>query len=179
MAKPDKTPAPRLNVGSGMMLKEGWVNFDCKEFENHGIKTNVVGRIENIVEIFGERSFMTILCSHVIEHFYFREGIKVLQDLFKLLRRNGKLILEAPDINGIYWLMKQRNLDDYWLSQMLFGDPDHVENHGVEWAHKAGWSRHIAETEMKKIGFDVVHVGRGMTHGMGKRDFRVEGVRRD
>jgi len=32
---------PRLNAGSGLMLKKEYINFDTKACEHHGMKTDI------------------------------------------------------------------------------------------------------------------------------------------
>lgn len=173
----DRFPLPRLNLGSGVMIKPEWTNFDCRHFEHGGLCTDVIGRIEDIVSIFGPDHFRTVLCAHVIEHFRYSDALKVLRDIYTIMKSGGKAILEGPDVLGgyDYWVTKKGNPREY--IEMLFSERMRMKN-GPEWTHRSGWTRDIMAEEMEKIGFKIVHKGIGLTHGMGPRDFRVEGIKR-
>ena len=67
----------KLNLGSGEMLKKKWINFDAQILNRGGVSTNVVGMIENIP--FKENSFDEILCSHVVEHFYYEDALQMMR----------------------------------------------------------------------------------------------------
>ena len=123
-----------------------------------------------------EEYFAEILCAPVIEHFWETVALEVLCDLYILLRPGGKLILEGPDVLGGYWyyVEKLNNIKEY--IEMLFAKRNRVK-YGELMAHRSGWTVDLAAEAMEKVGFKVVHKGIGLTHGMGKRDFRVEEVK--
>ena len=52
-----------------------------------------------------------------------------------------------------------------------------VDRWGPEMQHKSVWTGCWIAQEMAELGFYIRHNGMGMTHGMGRRDFRVEGVK--
>lgn len=165
---------PLLNLGSGEMLKAEYINYDMTEFSRGGHKTDVLGRIETVTSVFPAGVFAGILCAHVIEHFRPPGGRKLVEDCFLLLRRGGLLILEGPDVLGMY---RHYSDDISGLIRGLYGNQPHVDKWGDEWSHRWGYTKETAAALMASCGFRVVHVGHGLTHGMGNRDFRVEGVK--
>lgn len=180
MLETDKARTCRkLNLGSGVVLLDDYVNFDAVSIERRGKKTDVLGRIEDIVGIFGENRFDEILCTHVIEHLWPNDGLKMLQDCFSILAPNGVLVLEAPSVQGIIELYNEGHpMYKEGISaviDMLYGTGKHAwKELGY---HKWGYTVDTAAKAMESVGFKITHKGIGTTHGMGKRDFRVVGVK--
>jgi len=166
----------KLNLGSGDMIKEGYINYDAMMWHRGGRQTDVIGRIEDITKVYAENTFSEILCAHVIEHFIAPEALKVLKDILWLLKPGGKAIIEGPDLLGMYdlYITQQNNI--HKLIEGIYPIVN-VVKYGPEMNHRSGWTRELMGETMAGIGFEVVHVGKGMTHGYDRRDFRVEGVK--
>lgn len=174
------TKHPALNIGSGLMLNKRWINYDMQELKHGDMKTDIIGQIEDIATTFKENTFAEIYCVHVIEHFRPPAGRKIIQDCFYLLRKGGILIMEGPDVLGMYWLFTshpQYKGNIKYLIDGLYGRQEHYEVLGREWGHRWGYTVHTMADLMRELGFKIRHTGIGMHHGMGKRDFRVEGVK--
>jgi len=179
----------KLNLGSGKMIKPEYLNIDVDiitrkiESKKYSGKytTDIVGDIRNLP--FKNESFEEIICFHVIEHLYYTNGVQMLKDIYSLLKPGGKAIIEAPDILGLYWYWiegwggrKEPSVEG--LIQGIYGnEPQRIER-GHHTMHKWGWTKCICANHMIEIGFEIVHTGIGMSHGMGRRDFRVEGIKR-
>jgi len=172
---------PKLNLGSGLMILGSHINFDTVMITRPNGKTDVLGWIENVVPIFGENVFEEILCAHVIEHFYPQDAMNVLKDCLKILRPGGKLIVEAGCIQGqieMYvakhpWFINNGGIKQFIMS--IFGQDKHAWKE-LGWHHWGYTGDTMAEV-MESCGYKIVHKGIGRTHGMGKRDFRVEGIK--
>jgi hypothetical protein len=102
----------------------------------------------------------------------------MLKSFYHILRPGGKLILEGPDVIGAYklYVEKQNNIPLY-IQHMFADDSAHITKWGAHWGHLSGWTGETAADACKEAGFNVVHVGIGLTHGMGNRDFRVEAIK--
>jgi predicted SAM-dependent methyltransferase len=168
---------PKLNLGSGEMIKTEMINFDMAEFKRSHGRTDVIGRIEDITSIFPANYFVEILCAHVIEHFYLTDALKVMDDMRIILRDGGKLIIEAPDYLGCYDYYVGRLKSPEQFRDAMYGREDHRLQFGNEWTHKWAWTREEMAKTIGGKGFRVTHKGIGMTHGMGKRDLRVEAIK--
>lgn len=163
------------------MLRDDCINFDIVEIIRGDSKTDVLGRVEDITTIFGENVFSEILCAHVLEHFYPEGGKKLIQDCHTILKPGGKLILEAPDIQGIIELYNEKH--NYYMSKGgikqvisdIFGCRVHKWKE-LGWHHWM-YTKNSAAELVKSCGFKVTFKGIGFMHGMGKRDFRVVGVK--
>lgn len=170
---------PRVNLGSGTMLKREYINLDAIEITRGGMKTDVIGLIEDITEIFPPESLGEILIVHVIEHFYPKIAEKILKDCFSLMLAGAKIIVECPDVEGIIelWQMKHHIMDTQEkVIRNLYGSN---ETGWKEFGwHRWGYTKETMAKLVEDCGFGVTYKGVGVLHGMGKRDLRVEGVKK-
>lgn len=157
------------------MIKPEFINYDKMIWRRRDLVTDMIGDIKDIVDRFGQNVFAEVLCAHVIEHFRPEAAMGVIEDCYKILQPGGKLVMEGPDVMGIYNLYKD---DPEKVIVHLFGREDHYIKFGDHMTHKWGWTRDTMAKAMENIGFQIFHVGIGMTHGMGTRDFRVEGIKK-
>jgi len=171
---------PHLNLGSGLQPYERCINFDAQilsgiqGWDKH-LQTDVVGMIEDIVEIFPHGYFAQVQSSHVIEHFLYEESLVFLQNQLLLIRPGGKMVVEGPCILGQYRKYQETgNLVE--LIEGLYPYRTRMQ-YGPLMAHKSGWTGPLVAEKLRELGLQVVHVGVGLAHGMGWMDFRVEAVK--
>jgi predicted SAM-dependent methyltransferase len=180
------TQNPKLNLGSGIVPYEQYINFDAgvfrgiQKWDGH-LQTDIVGKIEDLLEIFPHGYFAEIISAQVIEHFFFEDALEFLSNQLLLLRPGGKIVVEGPCILGVFrWYQEGRfprgvrSLIDY-----LYPYHNRVarEHHGELQQHKSGWTGQVLSEEMEKLWIKVTHVGEGQTAGCAWRDFRVEGIK--
>lgn len=163
----------KLNLGSGALIWPGYVNFDFLHYRRGDVRTDVIGRIEQMPFKMG--SFKRILCCHTIEHFYKTDAMKVIEDCYSLLRSGGILVMEGPCILGCYWYYVETKKDTSRFIDFIYGGEDNRLKYGNGYAHKSGWTGGLMADAMRGIGFEIVKISDGQHHGMGRRDFRVEG----
>jgi len=169
----------KLNLGSGDMILPGYINYDMNPTKRGDLQTDVLGNVIDITKHYKPETFDEILCAHVIEHFELKVAMKVIDDCHSLLKKNGRLVMEGPDILGIIELYNVKHHimnTPLKVVQQIYGSPTHIES-GYEWLHKWGWTGETMSKAMSGVGFHITHVGIGRTHGMGRRDYRVVGVR--
>lgn len=162
----------KLNLGSGIMIKEGHVNFDAVVWTSRaGLKTNVIGRIENMPFKLGV--FEHIFCTHVLEHFNYPDALDLLRKCLDLLQTGGTCTIETPCVVGAYdyYVVKHNNIKKYL--ETLYGAVWHKSPHGEFGVHRSGWTREILAEEMAGVGFTILKTSHGLSHGMGNRDLRV------
>lgn len=83
----------RLHLASGKDYREGYINVDYYA-ENY---EKVDARFDVKSVPYPDNSVDEILALHVIEHFDFHEGQRVLEEWYRVLKPGGKLVLETPD----------------------------------------------------------------------------------
>jgi len=81
----------KLNLGCGDDILEGWINIDAY---------NPIAQVKADVSSlpYDDNFADVILASHVIEHFHFHDGFKVINEWKRVLKPDGKLIIETPDL---------------------------------------------------------------------------------
>lgn len=80
----------KLNLGCGKKPLKGYLNLDWHKFD--GI--DKVWDLNKIPYPLKDNQFEEIYCSHVIEHL--NDTIKVLNELYRITKPNGKIIIKAP-----------------------------------------------------------------------------------
>ncbi len=97
-----------LEVGSGlcrfpMMVRDKYKNFNIKCLEknvdlvNLGVNNGLNATVGDIVELsFNDEKFNVIHCSHVIEHLDYKSIVSSLDEMFRVLKSGGYLILRSP-----------------------------------------------------------------------------------
>jgi GT2 family glycosyltransferase len=89
-----KLQGTRLNIACGADYRPEYINSDLYPLKDCPIDDQVDAR-----EIpYDDGTVDEIRALHVIEHFDFHEGNKVLAEWYRALRPGGKLILETPDL---------------------------------------------------------------------------------
>lgn len=86
----------RLNLGCGDKILKNYINVDLVD-ERAGNKPDVVCDIREL-SVFENNYADEILTVHVIEHFYFWEAQKVLQEWVRVLKPGGRMIVECPNL---------------------------------------------------------------------------------
>ena len=168
---------PRLNLGSGLILLRDHINFDKVLIKNKESRTDIIGDIKNIKSIFKPDTFFSIYCTHVLEHFYPKDGIRVLRDCYDLLKPDGVLVIECPDIAKIMKLFVSGKSDISKTIFEIYGDERFIPEYGESWMHKWGWTVDSCTQSMKSIGFTIKKTSAGVAHYHEERDFRVEGIK--
>jgi predicted SAM-dependent methyltransferase len=96
MTKEDKSI--RLNIGSGLDYREGWINLDCSRFTKN-MKLDVDHDLNTFPYPFPDNSVDEVHMRHILEHL--EEQDKVLAEIFRILKPGGKLNLIYPFWNNI------------------------------------------------------------------------------
>lgn len=108
----------RINVGCGDIILPDYINVDLFITDPRVIKADVkdLPFKDNIAD--------EVFSSHVIEHFTFIEAFSVLKEWRRVLKIGGRLVLEAPDFEGLCrrWLAYSEQ-DRPKLYMHTFGDP--------------------------------------------------------
>lgn len=87
-----------LNFGSGFSLEKGngagraWTNMDF----NPACGAEVVHDLRKIPWPFPDNSFDTVQCSHIMEHFWGDEVIRIAKEVSRILRVGGHWVVVVP-----------------------------------------------------------------------------------
>lgn len=99
----------KLHLGSNRTVLKGWLCSDIVPQNNQSILLDVRDRFP-----FENNVFDYIFAEHLIEHLSLDEGIFMLNECFRLLKKNGRLRIATPDLDVISKLYTER--------EKLFGE---------------------------------------------------------
>src|SRR5665811_165723 len=83
----------KVNLGCGNETKAGWITID--KYQKADINTD----IDNIPLEAGTVDM--IYCSHVLEHITFTKEKQTLDEIYRILKPGGELIVVVPDFKWI------------------------------------------------------------------------------
>ena len=80
----------KLNLGSGNKLIDDYINIDISD-----------GNLVYPLSDFKDESVDEIRASHILEHFSFRDTVKILIEWNRVLKLDGVIKISVPDFNII------------------------------------------------------------------------------
>ena len=85
----------KLHIGCGENILEDYINIDAFK------KGKWIKNIDILNTNYKENSVDEILCEHVVEHIPFKNEKKFWLEIFRILKPQGKAIIEVPDLEWI------------------------------------------------------------------------------
>ncbi len=98
-----------LNVGCGRRYHSQWTNLDLESNDPQVIRHDVTKGIP-----FGESAFQTVYHSHILEHLKPDQGVRLIEECFRVLRPGGILRMVVPDLERIAKLYLETH-DQAWI----------------------------------------------------------------
>ena len=95
-------PAQLLNLGCGSVFHADWVNVDSAPADPRVLAHDLRRGLP-----FPDGSFDAVYGSHVLEHLEPREGERLVEDCFRVLKAGGIVRLVVPDLEAIARLYLQ------------------------------------------------------------------------
>lgn len=145
----------KLNIGCGPIYKKGFINIDA-------YNDIVADKLMYAWDLdFKDNSVDEILASHIIEHLGFIRSIYAISEWLRVLKPNGRLFIETPNIEKLFdkYLKSNEKRRREILTQ-IYG----LEVKGL--AHKFCFSPMLLEEILRDNGFVNI-----------KREFKDEVVR--
>lgn len=150
------TQRVRLHLGCGRDRREGWVNVDA----NPAVQPDVVAQVDQLTS-FGDGSVDVIEANHLFEHLMHHEAIAALKEWRRVLKPDGELYLELPDLAACLRILGRYTDDngcDLGLTGVYGWLPD-IARDGLWQQHKWGWTREALEQALVGVGFGSVDFG--------------------
>lgn len=177
----------KLHLGCGNMYLPGYVNVDCfdmaeRDTSRAGCRYDVKANLLDLP--FKENSVVEIAIIHVLEHFYRWEVLKLISVFHKLLRKNGILWIEMPDLDRcIEWYVKAGSRFSGKTTSTPLGrlNKGFTQLYGNQWdeleyeVHKYVWSREEIVEVLKPL-FNIELIHNKPQYHMKDRDMQVIAV---
>jgi len=143
----------KLNLGCGQVYKPGYINID--KFDD-----SVADKICDIGDLpFKSNSVDLIEASQLIEHFDYIHCKYILSEWFRVLKPEGKLILETPDLEKTFKKFVSSDLRTQKITlQWIYG----IDSLGMQ--HKTGFTFELLKDLLQEIGFEKISREEPKTH---------------
>jgi SAM-dependent methyltransferase len=156
------------NLGCGNKKWDGWINVDL-----HSDIADIKCDLRNL-EIASD-SADAVAAIHVLEHFYEWEVFDVLTEWKRILKPNGKMILELPCMDKVFayvhnCVVNKQPLQPFMTLLALYGDPKHKQ---PAMCHKWGWFQEPLRQMLESVGMERIEFCVPKYH-FPFRDMRIE-----
>ena len=160
----------RLHLGCGDKRWPGFVNIDRNDDPIMGepdLKTDI--RKMDLPDNHAEE----IHAIHLFEHLPRMEADRVLNEWRRVLKPDGKLVIEIPCLDKIAQNIVNGEKNMRLTVLGLFGDPMDKK---PDMLHQWCYSKHEIQTMLEGVGFRSVDIAEPKFH-MAQRDMRVEAIK--
>lgn len=168
----------KLHLGCGNEYLEDYINLDISPLS----KADIVCGISDVERNLSGMKFDEILMVHSISYLRYWEVQDFIKSCFRILERNGRLIIELPDLSKCANVIANSNkIDSEYLEALraIFAyDLNEHKNKVKYYTYKSGWSSMHMVDELEQAGFTNVEVLEPKYHSNKIwRDVRIEAVK--
>ena len=151
----------KLHIGAGNRKIKNWLNTDI------GNKT-----IMPVVDVtkkfpFNDNTFDYIFSEHMIEHINYVDGLKMLNESYRVLKSSGKIRISTPDLQFLINLYLNSNRYDqtqkdyiewsYKTYNLKGGNvTEIINNYFQSWGHQFIYDKQTIENSLKEAGFEKI-----------------------
>jgi len=152
----------KLQIGCGTNIKEDWLNTDIAPKEG-AVYLDATRPLP-----FDDDTFEYIFSEHLIEHIPFKDGMRLLNDSFRVTRPGGKIRIATPDLECLAELYaadraEVANAYIIWQNGRVHKDLDDktlvapVANTFVsDWGHKFIYDFRTLDYNLREAGYTDV-----------------------
>lgn len=168
----------RLHLGCGREHWDGYINIDSSD----NSAADVVMDFRELGNHFKPDTVEEIVLIHCISYLRYWKALEFFQDVHRILKINGKLILEFPDINKCAEIIlnNKNNLTQYMEGVRAIFAFDYIQLLKKEYftTYNFGWAAWHMSDELKSVGFKSVQIKDPQTHNkLTWRDTRIEAIK--
>lgn len=164
----------RLHLGCGNEYWDGYVNIDSST----EARCDICLDFSRIGDRFRPGSVSEVVMIHSLSYLRLWQARDLFNDIHRLLKPGGQLILELPDLMKCARkaLGNDGNLPDYLeaVRGLYAFDMDQIEKREAFTPYAFGWSGWHLQLELERAGFGQIQITDPVTHGRRlDRDIRV------
>ena len=149
----------KFHIGAGTRKIKDWLNTDI------GSK-----KIMPVIDVTKRFPLNTdtidyVFSEHMIEHINYHDGIKMLNESFRVLKSNGKIRISTPDLQFLIdlYLNKNNQLQNDYIKwscktyQLSEGSiTELINNYFHSWGHQFIYDKKTIESTLNKAGFTKI-----------------------
>ncbi|MFD1253974.1 hypothetical protein DEVEQU_01557 [Devosia equisanguinis] len=151
--RPEPASGPKLNLGCGFDIRDGWINIDLHA--RH--QPDMVADVTDLKEL-DDNFAAYALAQDILEHIHRERCSTALREWNRVLQHGGLLEVRVPDVIALAELMKrpdrQAPSDQATLLQCMFGTQNYLGDY-----HYNGFTTVSLTTALHDAGFEVEFLG--------------------
>lgn len=153
-AKPQPPEGPKLNLGCGFDIREGWVNIDLHDWH----KPDIVADVTDL-RVLPDNHAGYAVAQDILEHIHRARCLTALREWNRVLQPGGLLEIRVPDVIALAMLMRddparQSPEAHAVLLQCMFGTQTYAGDF-----HLNGFTEISVRHAFAEAGFQVVYLG--------------------
>lgn len=155
-----KNEIRKLHIGCGHHIIDGWLNSDYQAIPKDILQLDAAKTFP--IE---SNKFDYIFSEHMIEHIAYSQGLSMLQECFRILRKNGKIRVSTPDLPFVLDLYESHKTDsqkeyikssvDNFITEKTDGNDEVfvINNLFRAWGHQFIYDEKTLRNSLEKAGF--------------------------
>jgi len=89
----------------------------------------------------------------VLEHVSRFEVLKVLKEVYRILKKKGKVVIQMPNIDTIVARYVKKEIGITEFVRLVYGNADYEEN-----THKTGANPWLIKALLREVGFSKINL---------------------
>jgi predicted SAM-dependent methyltransferase len=153
----NSTRQPKLHLGCGDHLLQGWLNSDILGIQDGMVFIDVREELP-----FEKNSLDFIFSEHLLEHLTYEEGVYLIEECSRTLKSGGVLRLSTPDLAFLIDLCVGNDpenreyidwaFDIYWPGRKK-SKALTLNYYLTSWGHKCIYDHHLLRATFQQAGF--------------------------
>jgi len=162
----------KLNLASGQMYLDGYINIDNMSMYNGSMKVDKEADIFTLE--WEDNTVNEIILSHFAMYIELNQMNQLLKKWYGWLKDGGKIIIETGDVKAISKYISETDDPD-----LINGSNGVMQLFGWESTkgHKWAWCEQTLGLSLFQAGFRNIETGRGYFHNNPIRDFLIVGIK--
>ena len=162
----------KLNLASGQMYLEGYINIDNMSMYDGSMKVDKQADIFTLE--WEDNTVDEIILSHFAMYIELNQMNQLLKKWYGWLKDGGKIIIETGDVKAISKYILETDDPD-----LINGSNGVMQLFGWESTkgHKWAWCEQTLGMSLFEAGFKDIKTGRGYFHNNPIRDFLIIGIK--
>jgi len=152
----------KLHLGCGNNILEGWLNSDLFPESDHVVHIDATKTCP-----FDDETFDYIFSEHMIEHFSYAQGQRMLKECFRVLKDGGKIRISTPDLSFLLLLYQSEKSElqkkyirwatETYIDSAPYSEDTFVINNFVRaWGHTFIYDEKVLRFSLEKAGFKEI-----------------------
>jgi predicted SAM-dependent methyltransferase len=175
------TAEPKLHIGGGWHLIDGWLNTDI------ALIPGVMHMDATRPFPFKDETFQYVFTEHMVEHIAYAEFVRMLHECCRVMRNGGVVHITTPDLNALAGLLSgpRSQIQERYIAffNKHFLPKDHPDTPAAiinaffkSWGHTFIYDRETLEIALRSAGFhSIAHCRLGESNHASLRNLEHKG----